>query len=190
MLVHRGASILAVSGITRGKLLLAALGAIGLLLYAVIVDLGVNAGRIHYGVSVDGVAVGGMTPDKAERVLSRAARGLRSRELTWHRHGTVFHMEAKEVGWRPLPGESAAAAMGVGRRGGVLVAAWARCRAWRGVELPWKGKPQPGKLSRLVDKWAAQAAARGLTVDRNRLRQRIRRAVRHTAKVRYRIPLE
>ncbi|CAN5714549.1 hypothetical protein BH18ACT15_BH18ACT15_09770 [soil metagenome] len=178
------------SGITRGKALLAALGAAGLLLYAVVVDLGVNAGRIHYGVSVDGVAVGGMTKDKAERVLKRAARGLRTKELTFHRRGAVFHLEAKDVGWRPHPSRSAAAAMGVGRSGGIVSAAESRLEAWTGFKLPWSGKPKSARVARLVDEWSAKAARRGLAVDRGRLRFQLRRAIRRMPKDRYRIPLE
>lgn len=178
------------SGITRGKVILAALGAAGLLLYAVVVDLGVNAGRIHFGVSVDGVAVGGMTQDKAERVLKRAARGLRTKELTFHREGAVFHMEARDVGWRPHPSQSAEAAMDVGRGGGFWAAARARLEAWTGFKLPWSGKPKKARVSRLVDEWSTKAATRGLTVDRARLRFQVRRAVRRMAKDRYRIPIE
>ena len=177
------------TGITRAKMLLGAFAVVGFVLYGVIVDLGVNAGRIHYGVQVDGVAVGGMTQDKAERVLQRAARGLRTKRLTFHRRGTVFHLEPKEVGWRPHPGASAAAAMEVGRSGGPLAAAGARLKAWSGIKLPWSGKPDHRKVTRLIDDWSRKAAARGLTVDRGRLRFQIRRAVRRMGKERYRIPL-
>ena len=177
-------------GISRGKALVAALAATGVVLYALVVDLGVNAGLIHYGVSVDGVPVGGMTQDEAERALKQAARGLRSRRLTWHRHGVVFHMEPRDVGWHPRVSDSALAAMGVGRRGGLVSAAGRRLTAWSGLDLPWKGKPKSHRLTRLIDRWAAAAAAQGLTVDQAQLRHRIRRAVRHTAKERYRIPID
>ncbi len=162
---------------------------VSLLAYAIIVDYGVNAGRIHYGISIGGFDVGGMTQPDAVDFLTARALGLREKRLTFHREGVVFHLEPKQIGWRPHPDASAILALAYGRSGGPLQSFTDRLRAWTGLKLSWAGKPRSASVTKVIAQWSARAARKGLTIDRDRLRFTIRRAVRRLAKDRYRIPL-
>ncbi|MCA1704987.1 MAG: hypothetical protein LC808_17680, partial [Actinobacteria bacterium] len=49
---------------------------VGLLLYLLLVDLGVNAGRVHYGVTVGGYDVGGHTYPETFELLRERGKEL------------------------------------------------------------------------------------------------------------------
>ena len=84
----------------------AALALAGLAAYAVIVDLGVNAGRIHHGVSVDGVDVGGLSEVEAVQVLAARADELRAGpgvEFALEGRTFSYRVRAADVGCAPSP---------------------------------------------------------------------------------------
>jgi hypothetical protein len=116
----------------------------GALVWAVIVDLGVSAGRIHHGVSVAGVDVGGLTESQAAAALSRRVRLLLSEPVVFTAAGLEVEMEPACVAWRPKADRSAAQAMRVGRDHAPLGAFRDRWRGWfGGVRLRWFGRPGP-----------------------------------------------
>lgn len=184
------------------KILLSAAVVVSVLAYLVIVDLGINAGRIHYGVEIEGgVDVGGMTAAEADDALETRADEMASAPITLAAEGisvrfyprlppTVSEDELG-VGWFANRPETIAAALGVGRDSGPLRAVLDRAKAWiTGVKVTWKGRPTAFKVSRLLDVIERRAEQRGYELDRTRLRIKIRRVLNTwPRKDFYRIPL-
>ena len=164
----------------------------GLLVYLTIIDFGVSAGRIHPGVSVQGIDVGGLTQGEATRVLRERGRERRhARVYFGHKGLRRLSFTPKEIGWWPQAEATAEAAMQVGRDGSPFDAIADRMRAWfGGVAIPWTGPPRAGKVNRVLDRWEAIAGKHGLDVNRAFLRYKIRRAVTyHPPQTLFRIPL-
>lgn len=169
---------------------LIALGAVaGAFLYLLIVDLGVNAGRIHYGVSVSGFDLGGMTSQEAVRALNRRRTLLRREEICFK--GPSFNSCAQpaRLGWSPDPSKTAEEALRVGREGATLRALADRARAWLGgVKVQWDTGPRASRVTRLVDDWEQELG--NVAVDRERLRFRIKRAILTYPRRLFRIPVD
>jgi len=99
-------------------------------------------GRIAPGVRIAGRPVGGMTPNQAAAVVSRAALSalgpIRLDIPTLDRHLMIL---APELGLRPDTSGPVQAAMRLGRSPNPLVAAWQRWLARRGayrIPLQWR----------------------------------------------------
>jgi hypothetical protein len=177
------------SRVTKAVLALGAVAGVGL--YSVIVDLGVNAGRIHYGVTVSSFDVGGMTGREALRALKQRRSFLRREEICFR--GPHFDSCAKPalLGWSPDTVATVEEALAVGREGGPFGALADRTRAWiRGVNVSWSSGPRANKVTRLMDDWARRLAPGGHVVDRAKLRFRVRRAILTYPRRVFRIPLE
>jgi hypothetical protein len=166
---------------------------IGLLVYAAIVELGVNAGRIHIGVSVQGMDLGGLTVEEAEKRLQEVALRAAADEVTFGAAGledVVF--SPSDLKWRPAPGLTAEHAAAVGRSGSLIAAVQQRLRAYfGGVDLKWAGRPKAAKVSKLINTIERQARAEGLTLLRSKLRGKIKRVLQTWPRKQwYRIPVE
>lgn len=165
---------------------------VGLLVYLAIIDLGVSAGRIHPGVSVQGIDLGGLTETEAARVLEATGRERRESRVYFGREGLRrLSFTPKEVGWWPRAEATAESAMRIGRDGTPFRALFDRARAWLGgVAMGWTGPPRAGKVDRVLDRWDAIARKHGLDINRGFLRYKIRRAVIfHPPQSLFRIPL-
>ncbi len=159
----------------RAALALAAL--FGVVVYLVIVDYGISAGRIHHGVEVAGFDVGGMTFAEAEEYLTRQGEKLEDTPILFVAHGFDCRDVPRNLGWGPQPYDTAAAALDVGR-GDVLTSLSERVRAWfGGVRIGWAGKPDPRKVGRFLNYCEENAAAVGAELNRAKLRYRVRRAI-------------
>src|SRR3712207_6291927 len=123
----------------RIALVLAVLAAVAA--YVVVVDLGVNAGRIHYGVEIRrGLDVGGMTPSEADELLKERAKLMLEDDILLGGQGVSvrFYPQQPEsaadevlvAGWAPRRGETIEHAMAVGREGGPFGALGERWNAW------------------------------------------------------------
>lgn len=162
----------------RAKILLALLTLTGVAVYLVVVDYGVNAGRIHRGVSVHDVDLGGRTKEEAFAILSRYGADLESAPVILTREGVSCNFIPTELGWQARPFETAIAAYRVGRGEALPAAMATRVKAWfEGVTVDWTGGPNPAAVSRLLDRCERDAAAVGHDVRRYRLRKKIRRAI-------------
>lgn len=164
----------------------------GFLVYLVIIDLGVSAGRIHHGVSVQGIDVGGLTRTEAARVLETGGRKRReSRVYFGHEGLRRLSFTPKEVGWWPQAEATADAAMQIGRDGSPFRALVERVRGWfGGVAIEWAGPPRAGKVNRVLDRWEQIARKHGLDINRPFLRYKIRRAVTfHPPQSLFKLPL-
>jgi hypothetical protein len=159
--------------------------------YLVIVDLGVNAGRIHYGVSVEHVDVGGLTAPQAVQRL--AERGdLLKKSLVFSAPGVACPLVPKAVGWGPQPADTAKIALDVGRAHAPFGALADRIDAWiGGVSVPWAGAVKARKLEVFLDDCEKRAEGQGFTLNRDELAARAEQAiVTWPRPISFRLPLD
>jgi hypothetical protein len=106
-------------------------------------------------------------------------------------HGLDRLLRPTEVVWRPLPGQTASAALDVGRAGGPFRALWDRLRSWFvRIEVDWAGRPDPEAMADFVSQVARDAAERNLLVDRATLRRRLKQAMAAWPRHQVAIPLK
>jgi hypothetical protein len=171
---------------------LVALAGVGALVYLFVAELGISAGRIHHGVSVSGVDVGGLTEAEAVSRLQRRARLLENEALVVRGGGIERSLLPRDISWRPRVERSAARALRVGREGGLMSALGDRLRAWLGgIDIEWPAKAGDGKeVVAFVDEIETEAAELGMELDRELLRRRIRLGITTWPREPVVIPLE
>jgi hypothetical protein len=174
------------------KSLLLAAGVVLVVAYVAVVELGINAGRIHFGVTVRGMDVGGLTVEEAVQRLQGRAALLDSKPLVLGSQGvgrvSVFPSDLR---WMAKAEKTAAEAAAVGRDGDLFTAVSDRVVAYLdGIDVPWEGGPRPRKVSKLINQIEKRVAEDGLDLDRARLRGKIKRLVQKWPRARwYRIPV-
>jgi hypothetical protein len=175
----------------RPKIFLGLIIVVGLLVYLVVVDLGVNAGRVHRGVEVSGLNVGGLTPTEAEDALRARADELKYSLISFTRDDLVCRFTPLEVGWNPRPAETAEAAREVGREENVINALSERMRAWFfGKKVHWKASLDQGKLHQTITRCKREGMAANVQLDAEKFRRKIRRAIVHWPRRGYAVPVE
>jgi len=153
-------------------------GVVGMIALLILVDLGISAGRIHHGVFVDRIDVGGMTEIEARRTLGARARVYRSEPLVLITEGLTYPILPARVGWEPRPTETARRAMRVGRADFPFGALADRLEAWIGeVVVDWVAARDTVKMARVVDDVERRVVALGKAIDRNELVRLIERTV-------------
>lgn len=163
----------------RAKVLLALATLVGIAAYLVVVDLGIFAGRIHHGVHVRYLNVGGLTKDEATEVLEEEAERLATTPVILTQQGMSCSFEPTELGWDPRPPETATAAYRVGRGADWLVALGNRIKAWAGgATIDWNDRFDRSAVSDLLDRCEEQADGLGYDLRRFKLRARIREAIK------------
>lgn len=105
-----------------------------LLLVAVGVDAGLSAGRIHPGVRVAGVAVGGMTRTEAISAIDTGIKPLLERPVKVTVASDSWDLTAAQVGASVDASSLATAAYGIGRGAGFSGVVGERLAAWFGRE--------------------------------------------------------
>lgn len=161
-----------------GKAALVIAIAVAFAAYALVVDLGMSAGQIHAGVTVRGLDVGGLTEAEAAALLEERGHLLQQTPIVFSTEGFDCRFVPAELGWGPQPFDTARSAMAVGRSGGWTQALADRWRAWTGgVDVPWAGSPDPGKVGRFLNQCEELAEGLGLELDRGRTRFLIRRTI-------------
>jgi hypothetical protein len=150
-----------------------------LLVYAVVVDLGANAGKVLRGVSVQGYDVGGLTFEEAEAALDEHGTELQETPMIFTTEGFQCAFAPKRIGWGPQPRDTALNAMAIGREGGLFDEAGDRLRSWfgGGTEIEWAGKPDAGRMGRELSLCQRQAEALGLSIDLGKLRYLIKQTI-------------
>lgn len=147
-------------------------------LYLVVVDLGINAGRIHYGVSVADVDVGGLSAPQAVERLRQHGLRLKNTAITFSAPGADCSFLPAELGWGPQPADTTKIALDVGRADVPLGAIADRVRAWLGgVEVGWAGSFDSAAVDDLLDECETSASGQGFEIDRDRLRAMVQNAV-------------
>lgn len=164
---------------------------VALVAWAALLDLGINAGRIHYGVHVRGVDVGGMTLEEAMEVLQERGEAMRYEPVVLSAEGMDCSFIPDDVGWGPKPKRTAENARDVGFRGGLVTSLSERIEAWfTGVRVDWAGEPKFWKITPLIDDCEKQANALQLELERYKLRRRMRRAIVTWPRRIFQVPVE
>ena len=175
--------------------------------FLVIVDLGISAGKIHYGVEIRGgegdhLNIGGLTPTEADEVLAERAEEMLYEPVVLGGQGISyrFYPRKPEVGgedlraaaWAPGRPATVDAALAVGRDGAPFGALADRWRAWiGGVKVNWQGHAQPWRVDKILDDVEAAGEKQGYVLDRTALRLKIRRVLNTwPRRPFYRIPFE
>lgn len=174
----------------RSKILLAVLALIGLFVYLVVMDMGINAGRIHYGVNIDGLQVGGQTLEEAEATIRERGRELRDTPVVLTTEGFDCSFLPTDLGWRVLPKTTADMARRVGFDDAPFGALKDRLVAWfSGVTVDWPGRTHHEDVNALLAECERQADALGLTLERFKLRKKINRAIVTWPRKNFSIPI-
>jgi len=108
--------------------------AVLVLLVAVGVEVGLSVGKVHPGVTVAGVAVGGMTQAEAAVAVESGIAPLLEEPISVSASGQDWRLTASQVGASVDASSLAAQAYSVGRHGGILSSIGARLGAWFGRE--------------------------------------------------------
>jgi hypothetical protein len=175
----------------RAKIGLGLATLLGVVVYLVIVDYGINAGRIHRGVDVRGVDVGGLTTTEAADLLTERGTELEETPVIFTKEGLSCNFMPNELGWEARPFDTAVAAYRIGRGRSWLGALGTRVKAWvAGVTVDWLDEPDPEAVTRLIDLCERNARGVGYELKRYRLRQKIREAIRMWPRQPVNIPVE
>ena len=162
----------------RAKVVGAIFLVLGLFAYLLLVELAVNAGKVHHGVSVEGFDIGGLSRADAEAALNERGEEMQQEPMLFVAEGFDCRFTPAMVGWGPQEFETADAAMRVGRDGGFVPALSDRWTAWTsGVEIEWTDKPNPGLMGRELARCDRTAAGLGYTIDRPRLRFLVKQTI-------------
>ena len=151
---------------------------LGVLIFLVIVDLGVNAGRIHYGVEVAGIDVGGLTEDEAYDKLYPVGEEMAKTPVVFLGNTFDCRFVPEDLGWGAQAAGTAETAYGVGRDEDLLTDAVDRMKAWAGgANVRWAGKPRPRRVGKWVRECVETGAAAGVRVDKGQLRFFVKKAL-------------
>lgn len=162
----------------RAKGFIAAFLVVASLAFAVIVELGITAGRVHGGVSVNGFSIGGLTEIEALEELEAHALKLVDWPVVFTIDGFNDHFEPVDVGWGPQVSAVVGVAMRVGRDGAPFGALADRFRAWTsGVDIKWYGSVDAHRVGNLMDYWEEQLDALGYELKRKALRRRMKMGI-------------
>lgn len=176
----------------RGKVALAAVALVVVAGYLVVVDLGMHAGRVHRGVTVAGFDVGGLTEIEAFEALRDRQELLEETPVVFIANGFDCRALPTDLGWNPQPFNTAQDAMEIGRNG-VFSGLRERIEGWLGdVKIGWAGTVDPAEVDEFLDYCEGNAEVVNATIDRPKLRFRIRRAIvtYPRSPVDFKVPLE
>ena len=179
---------------------------VAVLTYLVIVDLGLSAGKIHYGVQIRGAQgdhlnVGGLTPAEADELLAERAEEMLYEPIVLGGPGISYRFyprkpdfgeDLRAAAWAPGRPATIEAALAVGREDAPFGALADRWKAWfGGVKVNWQGHAQPYRVDRILDDIEQAGDEEGLVLERTALRLKIRRVLNTwPRKPVYRIPFE
>ena len=175
----------------KNTIVVGVLTLVGLLAWLIVVDLGVNAGRIHRGVEAGGVDVGGLSPDDAFRVLSDRAELLMEKPSVFTAENVQCSFFPDELGWGPQVDSTVDRAYAIGRESGLFGSLWERLKGWGTEhEVGWAGKANSRRVGSFIAKCVKQAEPFGVAVDRPRLRFMVKRAIVTYPEKIFQIPVE
>jgi hypothetical protein len=162
---------------------------LGLVLFLAIVDLGVNAGRIHYGVRVDRLKLGGLTEGEALDLLEQRGNLMLQTPIKFVSGSAECSFLPFDVGWTPDAHRTVSAALEVGREGSLLHAAHQRIKAWfGGVKIQWPDRPNKHRVGAILDQCERTSRAAGVVLARHKMRVEIRHALRTWPRPTFHIP--
>jgi hypothetical protein len=172
------------------KIVLSVSALIAALVFLIIVDLGVNAGRIHYGVRLDHLNLGGLTELEAVDVLNRRGVEMAQAPVIFKRQSVTCTFLPLAVGWTPKVRRAVSDALAVGREGSLAHAGRQRVHAWfGGVRIKWPDRTNRHEVRTVLDQCQGRAAAAGLQIARLKMRLKIKAALVTWPRRTFRIPL-
>jgi hypothetical protein len=165
---------------------------LALIVYAGLVDLGINAGKVLRGVTVQGFDIGGLTFEQAEAALDERGTEMEETPMVFTTEGFECDFTPAQVGWGPQPRDTALMGMSVGRDGGLLESAGDRLRSWfgSGTDIQWAGKPNAARMGSELSRCQRNAEALGLSINLPKLRFLIKRTIVTWPREPVPIPLE
>ena len=173
------------------KTLLVVGAVVGALVFLLIVEFGVSAGRVHHGVTVADHDVGGLAFAELQVELASRAETLSGEPVCFVRDVLRLCISPDDVEWRPGTRATAVSAYEVGRADTPWTSLSERTTAWLGgVNVQWEGGPNAARVGRVLDRWEAIFDARDLELKRGITRYRIRRAITTYPRRTFRIPLQ
>jgi hypothetical protein len=178
--------------LSRTAKIVSSLSAIlGLVLFLVILDLGVNAGQIHYGVQIDQLKLGGLTEGEAVDLLQPRGNEMSQTPIRFANGSIECSFPPLDTGWTPDVHRAVSAALRVGREGSVLHAAGQRIEAWfGGVKIHWPDRPNKQGVSGILDKCERVVRSSGAQLARFRMRLKIRHALVTWPRQTFHLPLK
>jgi hypothetical protein len=172
------------------KIVLSLSAVIATLVFLIIVDLGVNAGRIHYGVRLDHLNLGGLTELEAVDVLDHRGLEMAQAPVVFKRDAVRCTFLPLAVGWTPKVRRAVSDALAVGREGSLLHDGHQRLRAWLGgVRVRWKARTNRHEVRAVLDTCQRRAVAAGLQISRWKMRLKIKDALVMWPRRTFHIPL-
>ena len=192
---------MAISRLSRTILI--SVGVVVVLGWLLIIEFGVNAGKIHYGVELkDDLSLGGMTRLEAQDLLRERAKEMFYVPVVLGAEGVgpinvypraPLGVDVRAVDWDPRYSDTLDALMNVGRKNGPVEVMSDRFDAYfGGVKVPWQGAPASFKVTaRVLDPIEKLGEEQGLVLDRDALRVKLRQALNDWPRQPfYRIPFE
>lgn len=169
-------------GLSRtAKVSLAGIIGVCVLLFAIILDFGINAGVVHRGVTINGLDVGGLTLEETQSALQDHRGRMRQAEVCFSGPDFEDCLLPEDFGWKPSEERIrtvALEAFDVGRTGGPLTALRARLRAWSGdIKLSLPHSAKPWMVTNVIDEWEQELLESDFRLDRPRTRARIKDAL-------------
>jgi hypothetical protein len=167
-------------------------GVIFFLLFLIVVDLGVNAGRIHYGVSVEGVDLGGMTRREAIAELEEHVDEIEEdRVILLTAEGLNVGVQPKQLGWSFNPRATVRGAYEVGREDAPFGALSDRIASWLwGTRVDLRGPLVEETLQDKIDEWDERLSGLGRPLDREALETLLKQAIADGDEGPHEFPLE
>lgn len=144
--------------------LLAAVVAVGLFFAILVAAFGLtrsaSEGEVMGRVQVDGVDIGGLTPEQAEGELRVLEEEYLERDIRFSIDGQPVVLDPREAGFDIPESEIVADAMSVGREGdGIYQFIWWLQHIFETEELPLIGSADPEALNEIFDRWESEVIA-------------------------------
>lgn len=175
----------------KNTIVVGVLAFLGLVAWLIVVDLGVNAGRIHRGVAAGGVDIGGLSQDDAFRALSERADLLLEKPSVFTAENVQCSFFPEELGWGPQVASTVDRAYAIGRESGLIGSLLQRLKGWTTEhEVGWAGKANSRKVGTFIAKCVRQAEPFGVAIDRPRLRFMVKQAIVTYPEKIFQIPVE
>ena len=162
------------------RIVLGAAVLLAVVIYLVVFEVGLSAGRIHSGVMVRDIDVGGLTRAEAEERLLTRGKEMKKEPIVFTTEGVNCVATRNKLGWGPQPADTAERAMRVGRDDIPFGALVDRFRSWfGGVTVDWDDAPDASRVDAFVTDCQERADDLGLNVvmDPKAFEEAVERAV-------------